>query len=63
MFGLDLLSVGVGFVPGAVAAGAYAFTHNAKLTAIAAKVDTAVAGVSAVSTAAAAAVSAAKKAV
>lgn len=38
----DLVSAVIGFVPSALAAGAYAFTHNAKLTAIATKVDTAV---------------------
>lgn len=56
MFGLDLVSVGVGFIPGALAAGAYAFTHNSKLNAIATDVKSAVAGVSAVSSTAAAAV-------
>lgn len=57
MFGLDLVSIGVGFVPGALAAGAYAFTHNAKLAALATDVAAVKAGVSSVSSTAAAAVS------
>jgi hypothetical protein len=54
---LDLVSVAIGFVPGALAAGAYAFTHNSKLASIANDVKSVAAGVSTVSTTAAAAVS------
>lgn len=53
---LDPLSILAGLVPGALGAGAYAFTHNKKLAAIATDVKSVAAGVSAVSTTAAAAV-------
>lgn len=61
MFGLDLLSVGVGFVPGAIGAGFYAFKHQSTLTAAAADVAAIKAGVSTLSSAAAQAVAAVKK--
>ena len=49
----DLASFLLGFVPGVLAAGAYAYTHAQKLNAIAADVKGAVAGITTFSTAAA----------
>lgn len=53
---LDLVSIAIGFVPGALAAGAYAFTHNGKLTQLATDAQAIKAGISTVSTTAANAV-------